>query len=335
MINCGVAAKELSAVSSWYNIVFTRMNIRALFTYSNLLIFAFLTQAKSTALAQEASATTMRVPQEILQISDDPEIKSSIMIADKSARKLYFFESEDNLVAPISYEIDIGKQDGAKTKRNDKKTPEGIYLLQKKLMPPEIPFNQYGSLAFTTDYPNVFDKFENKTGDGIWLHSVPDTVPLNRGSKGCVVLRNENIQKLSDLISLNKSHLIINAKTDWTDAESHKAKRNKVMAWLQTWKQYWQQQDLDNYIKLYADDFSAPNFNKKSWLRHKENLKSLYKTISIDMSKPSIFHTKNQYIIKFVQNYSSEMHQDKGIKTLYVIENNDELQILREEWSKL
>lgn len=311
------------------------MKLHRLSPFLSTLAFAVILQAKVTALAQTGSGTATLFPNEILQISDAPEIKSSIMIADKTERKLYFFESEENLTTPVSFEIDIGKKDGNKTKRNDKKTPEGIYLLQKKMAPPEIPFEQYGSLAFTTDYPNVFDKFENKTGDGIWLHSVPDTVPLNRGSKGCVVLRNDNIQKLSNQISLNKSHLIINAKTSWVDSATHEAKKNKVMTWIKTWKDYWQQQDLDNYIKLYSDDFSAPSFNKKSWLKHKEKLKGIYKTITIDFSKPSILHTQNQYIIKFVQNYTSDMHQDKGIKTLYLIEKGDDLQILREEWSKL
>ncbi len=309
------------------------------------LSLALLIQAGPQAFAQEntpdstavtpTTSQTAKLPNEILQISDAPEIKSSIMIADKTERKLYFFESEETLTAPLSFEIDIGKNSGAKTKRNDKKTPEGIYLLQKKMTQPEIPFDQYGSLAFTTDYPNVFDKFENKTGDGIWLHSVPDTVPLSRGSKGCVVLRNENIQKLSDQISLNKSHLIINLKTEWIDSDAHAAKKNKVINWLANWKDTWQKQDLETYGKMYSDDFSAPSFNKKSWLKHKEKLKGIYKAITLDFSKPSIFHTKNQYLIKFVQNYSSDMHQDKGIKTLYLIEKGDNLQILREEWSSL
>ena len=49
-----------------------------------------------------------------------------------------------------SYVIDIGKNDGNKTKQDDKKTPEGIYLLEKKMTPPKIPFDLYGSLAITT-----------------------------------------------------------------------------------------------------------------------------------------------------------------------------------------
>lgn len=313
------------------------MRVQILSTFFQAFILVSLMLAKNSAFAEEAKAVNneVKLPNEILQISDDPIIKSSILLADKNERKLYFFESEETLNSPISFEIDIGKRDGDKTKRNDHRTPEGIYLLQKKLTQPEIPFDLYGSLAFTTDYPNVFDKFENKTGDGIWLHSVPDTVPLNRGSRGCVVLRNDNIKKLSDQIALNKSHLIINAKTNWISNQDHVTKREKIMAWLKNWKTVWQQQDLENYIQLYSDDFSAPNFNKKSWLKHKEKLKGLYKNISIDFSKPSIFHMKNQYLVKFVQNYSSDLHQDKGIKTLYIIENGHGLQILREEWSSL
>ncbi|AZZ35985.1 hypothetical protein CIK05_03995 [Bdellovibrio sp. qaytius] len=323
---------------------FLRMRMHTFSPFFKAFIFALLIIAKPTVYAAEAAVSTsataavstiVMFPNEILQISDAPEIKSSILIADKSVRKLYFFESEETLTTPVSFEIDIGKNSGAKTKRNDKKTPEGIYLLQKKMTPPEIPFDQYGSLAFATDYPNVFDKFENKTGDGIWLHSVPDTVPLSRGSKGCVVLRNESIQKLSDQISLNKSHLIINSKTEWIDSDAHTLRKNKVINWLTNWKDTWQKQDLENYGKMYSDEFSAPNFNKKSWLMHKEKLKGIYKAITLDFSKPSIFHTKNQYLIKFVQNYTSDMHQDKGIKTLYLIEKGDDLLILREEWSSL
>jgi murein L,D-transpeptidase YafK len=303
------------------------MKLKTISTF--LLTFSLGT----VAIAQQS---VVQLPLEILQISDDPNIKSSVLLADKTERKLYFFDSEENLKSPTAFEIDIGKSDGNKTKRNDKKTPEGIYLLQKKMTQPEIPFDLYGSLAFTTDYPNVFDKFENKTGDGIWLHSVPDTVPLNRGSKGCVVLRNDNIKLLSDKISLNKSHLIINAKTNWLPAEEHLKKQTVVKQWFETWLKTWESQNLKDYIELYSNDFSAPaKFDKSKWLKHKEKLKEIYKDVKISASKPSIFHLKNQYIVKFVQDYSSDKHKDTGIKTLYLIEENNTIKVLREEWSEL
>ncbi len=274
-------------------------------------------------------------PLEVLQVSKDSELSSPILLADKMARKLYFFSSPDQLNTNESFEIDIGKSDGNKTKRDDHKTPEGIYLLQEKMTQPQIPFDLYGSLAFTTNYPNVFDKYDNKTGSGIWLHSVPDNVPLNRGSRGCVVVRNDIIKSLSDKISLNKSYLIINDKTNWVDFKTHSDRRLKITNWVQNWKSVWEAQNLENYIQLYSDRFSAPGFNKNSWLKHKEKLKKMYSKTSVGMGEPHIFHQKNQYLVKFVQNYSSDKHQDKGIKTLYLIEENNSLKILREEWSAL
>jgi len=305
-------------------------------SYQNKTLF-FLGLCLSFALNANAQTNNQNnsaaiFPSEILQISDHDKIKATVLTADKAKRVLKFYSPDKSLSEAEIFEIDIGKNNGNKTKRDDKKTPEGIYLLQKKMTPPEIPFDLYGSLAFTTDYPNVFDKFENKTGSGIWLHSVPDTVPLNRGSKGCVVLRNDVIQKISSAISLNKSYLIINDKTTMIDQKTHQEKSNQINQWIETWKTTWESQNLNQYINLYSDEFSAPGFNKQTWLKHKEKLKGIYKDIKIEMSKPSIFHIKNQYLVKFLQNYSSDTHKDTGIKTLYLIEHSKGLKIIREEW---
>jgi len=307
----------------------------SIFLVSGLFVKAQAQTSTSTSSSNNVGLQQELLPAEILQISDDEHIKAPVMTADKAKRILKFYNPDKSLSEAETFEIDIGKNDGNKTKRDDRKTPEGIYLLQKKMTPPEIPFDLYGSLAFTTDYPNVFDKFENKTGSGIWLHSVPDTVPLNRGSKGCVVLRNNVIQKIAPLIGLNKSYLIINDKTNLIDPKSHQQKVAQVNQWINTWKSTWESQNLNQYIKLYSSDFSAPGFNKNTWLKHKEKLKEIYKDIKIEISKSSVFHIKNQYLVKFLQNYSSDSHKDTGIKTLYLIEDKNDFKIIREEWDAI
>ena len=301
-------------------------------TAISITFLQFITLQASKAADVSTTGSANLYPAEILQISDDPNIKASVMTADKAKRILKFYTPDKSLLESEVFEIDIGKNSGNKTKRDDKKTPEGIYVLQKKLLPPEIPFDLYGSMAFTTNYPNVFDKFENKTGSGIWLHSVPDTIPLSRGSKGCVVLRNNVIQKLSSAIELNKSFLIINDKTNQIDENEHQKQKDKVVSWIELWRATWETQELDKYIKLYDDDFSAPGFNKGSWLKHKEKLKGIYQNIKIDLSKASIFHIKNQYLVKVLQKYSSSGHQDIGVKMLYLIEEKNGFKIIREEW---
>lgn len=287
-----------------------------------------------TASAQEA----LQVPTEILSLSSDQRLSTTVLVADKTKRKLSIFDrtSLDAYQAKQQFDIDIGKNEGPKVKRDDQKTPEGIYLLETKKSPPEIPFEKYGAMAFTTNYPNFFDKFENKTGDGIWLHSVPDTVPLTRGSKGCVVLRNEAIRNVEPFISLGKTFLLINDQINWaTSRTDYLKEKDLATSWLENWKTLWQAQNLDQYIENYSDDFAVQNFTKQSWLKHKQDLKERYKYVKINLSSPQIFHIKNQYLFQFVQEYESDGHKDIGIKNLYVLRDGDKLKIHREEWFEL
>ena len=302
-----------------------------------ILIFTlFFNPQKSVAFEFSEKATADIYLSEILQISDDPLLQTAILVADKQSRLLSIFDPTKNILAPEKYEIDIGKNDGNKTKRDDKKTPEGIYVLETKKNQPEIPYEKYGSMAFTTNYPNVFDKFENKSGSGIWLHSVPDQVPLNRGSQGCVVLRNDNLKKVEPQIKLNKSFLIINNSVTVLTQKAHSEKKQRIIDWVNAWKTTWQSQDLDAYIKLYSEKFSAPpGFNKKSWMDHKLRLKEKYNFVKIELGSSHIFNQKNQYVLRFIQNYESDGHKDRGVKSLYLVEENEELKVLREEWVEL
>ena len=43
----------------------------------------------------------------------------------------------------------------------------------------------------------------------------------------------------------------------------------------------------------------------------------------------------NQYVLKFIQDYESDGHKDRGVKSLYVVDENGEFKILREEWNKI
>ena len=277
------------------------------------------------------------LPKQVLNISSDERVKTNALLADKSQRVLSLVDQKVLLDGQVidTYNIDIGKNNGDKKRRDDHKTPEGIYIFLEKKAPPEIPFETYGSMAFTTNYPNFFDKFENKTGSGIWLHSVPDKVPLTRGSRGCVVLRNKDIKKIEPTINLKKTFLVIDSKIKWIKTDEHLTEKTEAMQWLESWRANWEKQDIDSYIKMYSDEFSAPPFNKKSWYNHKSKLKDKYKYVNIKLSDPNILQVKSQYIFQFVQNYESDGHQDVGIKTLYVLKEGNSLRITREDWSPL
>lgn len=293
----------------------------------------------SSAFAAEEEPTSQNktnanlLPSELLQISSTEAFSKYVFLVDKTERHLAVYERKGETIEKIlDVPSDIGKATGNKSKRDDHRTPEGIYFFERKLEQPEIPFNLYGKLAFTTDYPNIFDRRENKTGSGIWLHSIPDTVPLTRGSRGCVVVRNDVITKLKEYIKLKETPILIFDKVTYVAKEEHDKRRVALNEFIEGWRKSWQSQDIDAYMKYYDEKFVAPGFNYTSWKNHKNRLKSLYKYIKVELSQPFLLLHKDQLIVKTFQRYESNGHTDFGVKTLHAVLTDSGYKIIREDW---
>lgn len=281
----------------------------------------------------KTNLTTSLLPSDLLQISSTDAFSKYVFLVDKSERHLSVYERKGETIEKIlDVPSDIGKATGNKSKRDDHRTPEGIYFFEKKLSQPEIPFNLYGNLAFTTDYPNIFDRRESKTGSGIWLHAIPDTVPLTRGSRGCVVVRNEVIEKLKEYIKLKETPILIFDKVNYVSKEEHDKRRVALNEFIEGWRKSWQAQDLDEYMKYYDEKFKAPGFNFETWMKHKKKLKARYEYIKVQLSQPFLLLHKDQLIVKTFQRYESNNHTDFGVKTLYAIKTDSGYKIIREEW---
>lgn len=285
--------------------------------------------------APQESLKNDELPAELLQISSTEAFAKYVFLVDKSQRKLLIYErAGESLHLLEELPTDIGKKSGNKTKRDDHRTPEGIYFLTNKLRSPEIPFSQYGSIAYTTNYPNLFDQLTGKTGSGIWLHAIPDTVPLTRGSKGCVVVRDNEIKKLGKYIQLNETPLIIYDSLTFVPKVQHDQKRIEMANYLESWRQAWENQDFEKYKEYYDPRFTAPGFKFNSWIAHKSNLKSKYKFIKVTFSQPFMMIHKNELIVKTLQKYESDQHTDYGVKIIYALKDDTGVyKIVREEWT--
>lgn len=274
------------------------------------------------------------LPASLLQISETEAFSRFVFLVDKEKRKLSVFERNGEKIKKVEeYPADIGKLDGNKMKRDDHRTPEGIYFLEKRLSQPEIPFSLYGSMAFTTNYPNLFDQRLRKTGSGIWLHAVPDTIDLNRGSRGCVVVRDEVIKKLADYVKLRETPILIFDQVTYVTKEEHEKRRAELNSFIEDWRQSWEKQDIETYMSFYDKDFKAPGFGFDSWKAHKASLKSKYAFIKVFLSQPYIVQHNEQLLIKTLQRYESDKHVDYGVKTIYALKSGDSYKIIREEWS--
>jgi murein L,D-transpeptidase YafK len=273
------------------------------------------------------------LPSELLQISSTDAFSKYVFLVDKSARHLAVYERKGETIEKVlDVPSDIGKNTGNKLKRDDARTPEGIYFFEKQLAQPTIPYNIYGDMAFTTDYPNIFDRRESKTGSGIWLHAVPDTVPLTRGSRGCVVVRNEIIRKLKAFIKLHETPILIFDKVHYVAKNEHDKRRDDLNDFIEGWRKAWESQDIEKYMTYYDTGFKAPGFNYNSWKTHKTKLKDQYKYIKVQLSQPFLLLHRDQLIVKTFQKYESNNHADYGVKTLYAVKTDKGYRIIREEW---
>src|SRR6185437_16334362 len=108
---------------------------------------------------------------------------------------------------------------------------------------------------------NFFDRFEHKSGFGIWLHAIPETKSLRRGSEGCVVVRNDTLQKLTPLVTLKRTPVIILDHVNYVTPDQLVQEKQSALSWLESWRHAWEAKDLDTYMAHYADDFKG-NYKK-------------------------------------------------------------------------
>ncbi len=282
-------------------------------------------------------ANEKKYPAGLIALSNDARFANHSFVVDKSKRTLQVFEWKNEDLQPIAeFPTDIGKKMGDKTKENDHRTPVGIYFLTREMTQPEIPFSLYGNLAFTTDYPNIFDRRDEKTGSGIWLHAVPDSVPLTRGSRGCVVVRNDVIKQLKSFVRLEQTPILIFDEVKYLSADEYQSQRKKFLQDFENWRAAWETQDVDTYIKYYDPTFKNDQMNFKQWYRHKKKLKELYSYIKVQLAPPLILQNKDQIVIRTIQRYESNLHRDYGEKTIHArLSPEVGFQIIREDWKPL
>ena len=277
------------------------------------------------------------IPEQLIELGQGKLFSSHAFVVDKERRTLTIWKREGHDIDLVAaHPIDYGKIEGDKQISGDKKTPEGIYFFLKELSGSELNFEEYGSFAYTMDYPNHFDRLADKTGYGIWLHGIPDSKSLKRGSRGCVVLRNNIIQTVHKYISLNQTPIIVSKKITYVPKTMRPSAKDSINRWLNSWITSWETKDINLYMSHYADNFKSHQFNKRRWKRYKEALNEKYQFIKVSIERPLIIRNDSQYIVQFIQSYQSDKLTDIGQKTLYLKQEADgKLKITGEEWASL
>ncbi|MDA0678898.1 MAG: L,D-transpeptidase family protein [Proteobacteria bacterium] len=205
-----------------------------------------------------------RMPAYFLEI---PESVTDILIAETGAATMYRFVHDDNgIVEKDRRYMSIGQAGAGKEKAWDRKTPLGIYFITESLDTSKLG-DKYGVAAFPLDYPNAWDRFNKRTGYGIWLHGVDRNKPERPAldTDGCLALPNEELLRLVDRLEPLVTPVIVARQLDWALPADLDALRLEFHLALDMWRESQQRGDLAAYLSLYADDFEYREMDRDSW----------------------------------------------------------------------
>lgn len=281
-------------------------------------------------------------------LQTDPFFSHHIILVEKSTYRLFLYENDRGTPKLVkTFNIATGKSKGDKTEQGDRKTPEGIYFISS-FLPSELLLKRYGNYgkiygpgAFPLNYPNTMDKLNEKTGGGIWIHSTDDDKRVSKKleSRGCVVLKKQDIKDLSRYIDLNKkTPVLIVEDANFRDPLSIANMKQSIFNFVISWKKAWESQNIYRYISHYnAKLFKDPTYgNFPKFLRYKRQVFSRAIHPKISFSHYSIFVNDDYSIVQMLQHYNSKALTDTGKKTLYLQKDNRyQWKIIAEFWEKI
>jgi len=278
--------------------------------------------------AQEES-----VPAYILEV---PDSVSSLLIADTNSATLYRFGQNDSGIVNLDQRyMSIGQNGVGKQKAWDRKTPLGVYFITEELDTSNLDA-KYGVAAYPLDYPNAWDDYKERTGNGIWLHGVDRNGARRppRDTDGCLALPNDELLSLGDALEPLVTPVIVARELIWATAEEVENLRIELRIALEIWRQSLEESDLVTYLSLYANDFRHQGMDKEAWASNRlgsfdtrdiesVNLESIL--LIADPEEPGL------YLSRFTQEFVTGSGPVRITKRLYWLRSNDnEWQIVAE-----
>lgn len=280
-------------------------------------------------------AEKIQEKQPALLLAPNPQYKHLIVV-DSHKSRLFLYENQgEKLKYLADYYITVGKNGMVKQSEGDKRTPIGVYFTRGKLNQSLPDF--YGEGAYPLNYPNEWDRQNNRKGSGIWLHGTPrDTFSRPpRASDGCVVLANEDLKALEPILQSGKTPVVIVNKLEWLepglqDNTLKLAMRNQLDAWLSDWRS----QDTGKYLSHYSKNFSSNGVDYQQWAEHKQRVQAGKPQVEISISDISMFSypesDKKLVMVDFVQDYKSPVLKNRMQKRQYWIQESEGWKIIYE-----
>ncbi|PKO84284.1 MAG: hypothetical protein CVU17_03815 [Betaproteobacteria bacterium HGW-Betaproteobacteria-11] len=272
------------------------------------------------------------VPRYLLQMLPEQEYA---VVVDTRKSRLYLYRNDQGTPRFVAdYYISQGKLGADKAREGDRRTPIGVYHVTANL-PRQKLGDFYGSGAFPLNYPNQWDKWQGRNGHGIWLHGTPsDTFSRPpRASDGCVVLTNQDLDKLAKNIQIGLTPVIISNSIEWLSLDDWQNERQALRNVMEQWRQDWESRDIERYARHYSKKFRAGEQNHAAWIEQKRRVNAGKSWIKVGADHISMFRNpgrEDYVVVTFDQDYRSNNLNDQMRKRQYWIKEDGQWKILAE-----
>jgi murein L,D-transpeptidase YafK len=215
-------------------------------------------------IVEEPQPAERHLPSYFLEV---PASVTDILVADaESATMIRFTQTGAGLREKDRRYMSVGLKGVGKQRAWDRKTPLGVYFITEELDTSKLAA-KYGVAAFPLDYPNAWDRYNERTGSGIWLHGVdanaPDRPP--RDTDGCLALPNEELALIAKQLTPHVTPIIVVREMQWSAPDELEATRIEFRIALEQWRKSQQDGDLFAYLSLYDDKFRSRGMDKEEW----------------------------------------------------------------------
>jgi murein L,D-transpeptidase YafK len=221
----------------------------------------------------------------------------------------------------FSRPISIGKAGYGKKVEGDNRTPVGLYHVTS-FLPDEELIDYYGNGAFPINYPNAFDRSQNRTGYGIWLHGLPkgvDERPL-LDSEGCVVIDNTAFDWLKEYMVEGHTRVLLGDQISWTSSSQMNLLRKELESTIENWRSAWSAIDNDRYLNYYASNFTNGSSDLNQWIEYNNRIHRSKDWIEVEISDLNIFAYPGEVdliVTEYFQNYRSSNFDAQGKKQIF------------------
>ena len=276
--------------------------------------------------AQRSAADSLLIPDRADRIPawlvEVPQSVQDILIADTGSATMYRYRnSPTGLRAVDQRYMSIGLNGVGKKRAWDRRTPLGVYFVVESLDTTRLA-DKYGVAAYPLDYPNAWDRYNKRTGDGIWLHGVdhrnPERPPLD--TDGCLALPNEEISKLEKALEPLVTPVIVTRAMRWSHPGETDRLRNELKLAVERWRVSQETGDLLGYLDLYGENFRYRDMDRASWAAFRLEVfeaRPMKRLALEDLLLVADPEEPDLYLSRFTQTVTTESGPVTTIKRLY------------------